>query len=137
MREIKFRAWDPESKKMHADIGICGKTLMPDADSGNFFKSMSCNSLNSGIKYMQDYAGLVIMQFTGLYDSKGKEIYEGDVVEHGHIGSKWLVHFHAAKFITLNCDPQNPPYVKAEPLSENCTIIGNRYEHPHLVPEAK
>ena len=57
MREIKFRFWIKEKEVMVQDVRIHGK-------------------LNS--KLNQQW--LVPMQFTGLKDKNGKEIYEGDVL---------------------------------------------------------
>lgn len=62
MRTIKFRVWDTDSKKMLTPIGF------------------DLQSLIDG----EDYAtleGCEIMQFTGLLDKNGKEIYEGDIIE--------------------------------------------------------
>lgn len=54
MREIKFRAFDKEKGMLHYD-GIF--------NSPNFFDNSN------------------LMQYTGLKDKNGKEIYEGDVIK--------------------------------------------------------
>jgi len=59
MREIKFRAWDKKLKQLSIPVQIS-------------------NPPTPGHE-----RGLILMQFTGLKDKNGKEIYEGDVVRHG------------------------------------------------------
>ncbi len=59
-REIKFRAWD-ESQKYMAYQGT------PDLETIQSF--------------MHHFGDKELMQFTGLLDCNGKEIYEGDVIE--------------------------------------------------------
>ena len=64
MREIKFRAWNVVTKKM-----IDLKKITP------FALNMETDGL-----FIPFSDGLLIMQFTGLKDIFGKEIYENDIV---------------------------------------------------------
>ncbi len=67
MREIKFRAWDEiEGKMWNPIIGRDGRLMAP-------------NQLGGYVTY--DDPQDPLMQYTGLKDKNGKEIYEGDVVE--------------------------------------------------------
>lgn len=71
-----------------------------------------------------------LMQFTGLLDSKGKEIYEGDIVEitKDHLansGVENVTHRAVVKFI----EGQFLPRVKSIEIE----IIGNSFENPELL----
>jgi uncharacterized phage protein (TIGR01671 family) len=68
MREIKFRAWDKSCNKMRGINGI-----------------QDCFSLRSDGICNEDY---ILMQYTGLKDKNGKEIFEGDIIENSLI-IKW------------------------------------------------
>lgn len=60
-REIKFRAWDSELHFMHNGSRFIVIEWHPD---GTFHSER-----------------LLLQQFTGLYDTSGNEIFEGDIVE--------------------------------------------------------
>ena len=69
-REIKFRAWDAITKKMWYPSAVA-------ADGRNIAL------INAFGVETSDLQKDVIMQFTGLKDSKKVEIYEGDIVRYG------------------------------------------------------
>lgn len=64
MREIKFRAWNKDGRYWLTD---------PTSPWGG---------INSAIHHIQD--NYELMQYTGLKDKNGKEIYEGDIVKIGN-----------------------------------------------------
>ena len=68
MREIKFRAWDKDINQMFYsdDCFFCfqsGVLLERDGENGSWPDTD------------------IVMQYTGLKDKNGKEIYEGDILE--------------------------------------------------------
>jgi len=75
MREIKFRAWWIEKSIMLNDAHDFYDTL-GDVERGN-----SCEPVNSFGQLLDDPKEYTVMQFTGLLDKNGKEIYEGDIVK--------------------------------------------------------
>lgn len=113
-REIKFRAWDGHS--------IIRSDEWPNL-SGFF-----------GTRGKQE----VLMQFTGLCDVKGVEIYEGDVVKTGEEFGEVQYDPEQASFIIL-FQPHNKKQKSGcsnlastwpTPQKE---IIGNIYESPELL----
>lgn len=68
MRKIKFRAWN--GKTMVPDVGIFGGRVVDSASRMYDTPNMEIEEIEKAIP----------MQFTGLLDRKGVEVYEGDIV---------------------------------------------------------
>jgi len=72
MREIKFRAWDNLDRKMSKTIPLIELIgEMPERLFGN-----------------HPWSHLIWMQYTGLHDKNGKEIYEGDFIREQYYTKK-------------------------------------------------
>lgn len=92
--------------------------------AGETLKEPALASLNSLIGISQ--AAYELMQFTGLKDKNGKEIYEGDLVAHNASAKPIDVEFIDGTF---------EPFSKSDFgwTSTLCEIIGNIYENPELL----
>lgn len=109
-RVIKFRAWNPRISKMSQNT-ITIETLA-----------------EAGCKVQAD--GLVWLQFTGLTDCNGVEIYEGDVIKLDCVlySVEWNVngHWHYRRAADRSVFGTSLAIWESE-------VIGNIYEHPHLL----
>jgi len=70
-REIKFRAWDRDTK-MFINSRVPDWNITPDG---------RVMILNVTIPSYKIWDSVILMQYTGLHDKNGKEIYEGDIME--------------------------------------------------------
>ena len=134
-REIKFRAW---LEGTHENMTIEVPKMEYDI------------LLNNGIYHIEgwgSYTTITIMQFTGLHDKNGKEIYEGDILEDVKLdgNKRFYKVFYKKGGLVINIHQDdfkkdNPLFY--EPIADmqtsgfieqNCIIIGNIYENPELL----
>ncbi len=119
MREIKFRVWDKP------DMFYFDKF---DFNTELFEVSWECkNPPKMGGWGTELGDGFTLMQFTGLHDKNGKEIYEGDIVL-GKNGGQ-VVEWKEMCDETVCFSGFGLPWLDEERL----VILGNIYENPELL----
>ncbi len=129
MREIKFRVWDNTTKKMH---------YQDDSWNGsNGF--INIVTIYTGYENSREWKDFFMMQYTGLKDKDGTEIYEGDIVEAWSEGSK---HIGEVRERIDGLYIIYPAYCNGfwglKPNKAGKTtveVIGNIYENPELLEE--
>lgn len=130
MREIKFRAWDDENKKMYSpeDLEQQGASELEKTIYG--YLSFG-TVLIYDFKNPEDPIELVPLQSTGWFDNEQNEIYEGDVVEGDNGTYQIMWSEEVAGFILIGNDGSigmGGPY-----MSETFKLKGNIYQNPELL----
>lgn len=144
MKDIKFRAWDKKTKKMRKveSIGFGTLSLRKEEYPVINLKGRDCIN-NKDIIIHRDKNQYYLMQYTGLKDKNGVEIYEGDIVETCD-NKKQLVVWHNNGFkfkFTYSRTYQGEPYTETTHLELRETsskrwgdeVIGNIYENSELL----
>lgn len=125
MRDIKFRAWNEVEEKML-----------------NWNEFLDTNMKNTFIA--PESTGLILMQYTGLKDKNGKEIYEGDIVRcKQYIGGNFVEHCIEKGFIEFRngefgLHRKQGYYQSLSKFIEYAyefEVIGNIYDNPELLEE--
>lgn len=130
-RVIKFRAWFDDGKYQH---------MFYVGDGFGTTHPLDC------CRYLQQGQPVTLMQFTGLLDANGVEIYEGDIVEQYHFtDTSGKVHkvLHQVTWsekydgwFCLNCksNDENDGSVQLWVYSKTeFSVAGNIYQNPELL----
>ena len=121
MRTIKFRAWHPDEGNMY--YFNCFKEIT-DWQADDFYRADNT-----------DDACVDFMQFTGLHDKNGKEIYEGDIVKSFFVDTDeagneiYKYYIIEVKYDEVLCSYKIDKFMNLE-------VIGNIYENKELLNEA-
>ena len=131
-KNIKFRAWHKEQKKMF-------EVLVLDMNSGEVFLD--------GFTVETQYKGQIqqeamwvpvdeveLMIYTGQQDKHGKDIYEGDVVRSFNVEDTvyWNEDYSCFSGADSGGDDNGSYSVESE-YTRHREIIGNKYENPEIV----
>ena len=157
VREIKFRAWDEKNKRWYKDSD-------PDCVlefDGSITQINVVGEYDGELFYsFDDKKGLILVQYTGLKDKNGKEIYEGDILRTweqeeyvpdrdsggGIVGydkidgfsQLGIVSYHSASFIyTTKKHLKGRKEEINIPIDwlQDFVIAGNIFENPELLEE--
>lgn len=126
MRNIKFRAWDEKAKRMTAPA----------------YELIETETNVTQMFHYPEYDGYwfnKIMQYTGLKDKNGKEIYEGDILTTYNKSYTYKVLFEKGRFVAYHTKEYlgiwGDLYKAFEPsfVELGIVVIGNIYENPELI----
>lgn len=113
-REIKFRAWDKKRKEM-----IYGGYPKPD---GYYYAPLTPTAETMWIR-------VELMQYTGLKDKNGKEIYEGDILRYNNSYETTPQYLKAVEWRTVKGAVPGWNFT----IGSNFAVTGNIYENPELL----
>ena len=140
MREIKFRAWDKKySEMIFTGFHVLGEVTAFSQIEQYLFETKQVDNIPT----IERWNDIELMQFTGLKDKNGKEIYEGDILklqypirdvegyDNNYILLNVIIEYHGGAFWFsgggyTDCNW----HFYNEPERE---IIGNIYENPELL----
>lgn len=136
MREIKFRAWDEERKRMLYFEPLKVTWFYEDDYRIDAYEAEGTVIGRGGMVH-DDYSASspqsIIMQYTGLKDKNGKEIYEGDIILFSN--NRRHIKFDRGSFTMYYGDCRMSPL--SDYVVENrVEVIGNIYENPELLEVA-
>lgn len=146
-REIKFRTWHKEERdgdtvlpgwmNYEPEYGQYATVLQETRDEVGYVNPVSTALARCQVNRIFTESKSPMMQYIGLKDKNGKEIWEGDVIEYTtgmkEIGT-FQVHREEVKFETFN--HHGDFEVAGFTIlygANHVEIIGNIYENPELL----
>ena len=129
MREIKFKIYDKKLKT--ADIeelqDLCEDDYWYDGETTVWEVLEDCNNKQERF---------VALQYTGLHDKNGKEIYEGDIISNGYEKCivVWIEEYAGFMLKLINKEYEDKEWTNPMiDLRKDDEVIGNIYDNPELL----
>lgn len=116
-REIKFRAWDGEKIQ---EVHLLGLHWEAEKDPPIYIDMPNSDEV-------PHYSDCPLMQYTGLKDKNGVEIFEGDIIQRYEGATPCKVVWYEYGWCYQEGDDDPYPILKAE------KVIGNIYENPEML----
>mgnify|MGYP002099535800 CR=1 FL=1 len=145
VRDIKFRAWDAKYKYMNYKVmvGMYGDNVMDDEN----YTACSMWIEPKKVDYKCEpywahfepyHKDILLMQYTGLKDKNGKEIYEGDIVNYSHPRTDEIIRTVTFKHGAFGIEGiyEKTHIIFGNILDSHIEVIGNIYENPELIEVA-
>jgi uncharacterized phage protein (TIGR01671 family) len=136
-REIKFRAWDLLKNKIIQQVSILGisENFVTGFDRDDMLDSAKWESLEG---FSHTFA---LMQYSGLKDKNGKEVYEGDILLSVNAITEPEIQGFVCKFKNFRwifdsiMHPDIDFYAITDYayIQKKYAVVGNIYENPNLL----
>lgn len=132
MREIKFRCWDTENKQM---------LKVQELDFEDTFYGGRLSIRADMYNDYFDIEDMILMQYTGIKDKNGKEIYEGDIIKicaeglGGEAIGKIVYDEYDLAFVLRNEIEELSEYLWY--AEQQIEVIGNIYDNPKLLEKGE
>ena len=131
---MKYKLWDKENKEFLEDTW---ETEYAVLKNGNIIEIYD-NGFGEGYS-ISDLENIEVLQFTGLQDRNGKEIYEGNILKYNFPYDGRLKHVSPVKFLETEASfGIKDRYENEIPLyritaNNYFEVVGNIYENPELL----
>lgn len=134
MREIKFRAWYFDEWEEKGRM-IEWRDLHIETDEDGLFMWVGDEGEENNFGSGSGTNSFTLMQYTGLKDKNGKEIYEGDIVNYSHPRTNEIIRTVTFKHGAFGIEGiyEKTHIIFGNILDSHIEVIGNIYENPELL----
>lgn len=131
MREIKFKcvlSEYKETEKEDVEIKVIGDVLNIDFHTNSIqvmFSDGNCE--------WYELDSIKLLEYTGLKDINGVEIYEGDIIKRLDSETNFIIVFNKGCFCTQDSENLHHNLGLLESINSFSKVVGNIYENPELL----